>query len=183
MWWIRKLSVLIQISQKVFHVLRTVLGLTRSGSKNYTDPEFGSESATQLVVYVSVCPLKSPKGKIAPDPAQWRSSDRNLPPLLQGFLEMQENKQQIIGSSTACLMMLSHTDLKLYTANIGRLTTATTRPSSAPDNLILLCVPDERRIRKGIWYLGFNIEEPVLFWSAPGSNFLCHYPLINKGCT
>jgi len=32
---------------------------------------------------------------------------------------MQENKQQIIGSSTACLMMLSHTDLKLYTANIG----------------------------------------------------------------
>ena len=32
---------------------------------------------------------------------------------------MQENKQQIIGSSTACLMMLSHTDLKLYTTNIG----------------------------------------------------------------
>ena len=27
---------------------------------------------------------------------------------LQGFREMQENKQQIIGSSTACLMMLSH---------------------------------------------------------------------------
>jgi hypothetical protein len=39
--------------------------------------------------------------------------------VMQGFLEMQENKQQIIGSSTACLMMLSHTDLKLYTANIG----------------------------------------------------------------
>jgi len=39
--------------------------------------------------------------------------------MVQGFLEMQENKQQIIGSSTACLMMLSHTDLKLYTANIG----------------------------------------------------------------
>ena len=39
--------------------------------------------------------------------------------LLQGFREMQENKQQIIGSSTACLMMLCHTDLKLYTANIG----------------------------------------------------------------
>lgn len=39
--------------------------------------------------------------------------------LAQGFREMQENKQQIIGSSTACLMMLSHTDLKLYTANIG----------------------------------------------------------------
>ena len=55
---------------------------------------------------------------------------------------MQENKQQIIGSSTACLMMLSHSgeqmnwksgsnkyfltqkyifrsDLKLYTTNIG----------------------------------------------------------------
>jgi len=39
--------------------------------------------------------------------------------LAQGFREMQENKQQIIGSSTACLMMLSHIDLKLYTANIG----------------------------------------------------------------
>lgn len=39
--------------------------------------------------------------------------------LAQGFREMQENKQQIIGSSTACLMMLSHRDLKLYTANIG----------------------------------------------------------------
>jgi len=39
--------------------------------------------------------------------------------LAQGFREMQENKHQIIGSSTACLMMLSHQDLKLYTANIG----------------------------------------------------------------
>jgi len=39
--------------------------------------------------------------------------------LAQGFREMQEKKQQIIGSSTACLLMLSHTDLKLYTANIG----------------------------------------------------------------
>jgi len=39
--------------------------------------------------------------------------------LAQGFREMQENKQQIIGSSTACLLMFSHTDLKLYTANIG----------------------------------------------------------------
>jgi len=39
--------------------------------------------------------------------------------LEQGFKEMQENKQPIIGSSTACLMMLSHSDLKLYTANIG----------------------------------------------------------------
>ena len=37
----------------------------------------------------------------------------------QGFREMQENKQQIVGSSTACLMMLCHSDLKLYTANIG----------------------------------------------------------------
>ena len=32
---------------------------------------------------------------------------------------MQESKAQIIGSSTACLMMLSHSDLKLYTTNIG----------------------------------------------------------------
>jgi len=39
--------------------------------------------------------------------------------LAQGFREMQENKQPIIGSSTACLMMFSHVDLKLYTANIG----------------------------------------------------------------
>lgn len=39
--------------------------------------------------------------------------------LAQGFREMQEHKQQIVGSSTACLMMLSHSDLKLYTANIG----------------------------------------------------------------
>jgi protein phosphatase PTC7 len=39
--------------------------------------------------------------------------------LEQGFREMQENKMPIIGSSTACLMMLSHSDLKLYTANIG----------------------------------------------------------------
>jgi len=39
--------------------------------------------------------------------------------LAQGFREMQENKLPIIGSSTACLMMLSHSDLKLYTSNIG----------------------------------------------------------------
>jgi len=39
--------------------------------------------------------------------------------LEQGFREMQESKAQIIGSSTACLMMLSHSDLKLYTTNIG----------------------------------------------------------------
>ena len=32
---------------------------------------------------------------------------------------MQESKAQVIGSSTACLMMLSHSDLKLYTSNIG----------------------------------------------------------------
>ena len=32
---------------------------------------------------------------------------------------MQESKAQVIGSSTACLMMLSHSDLKLYTPNIG----------------------------------------------------------------
>ncbi len=39
--------------------------------------------------------------------------------LAQGYLEMQECKKQIVGSSTACVMMLSHSDLKLYTANIG----------------------------------------------------------------
>ncbi|XP_059099105.1 protein phosphatase PTC7 homolog isoform X2 [Tigriopus californicus] len=39
--------------------------------------------------------------------------------LAQGFREMKECKQQIMGSSTACVMMLSHADLKLYTANIG----------------------------------------------------------------
>jgi len=39
--------------------------------------------------------------------------------LKQGFREMQESKAQVIGSSTACLMMLSHSDLKLYTTNIG----------------------------------------------------------------
>ena len=39
--------------------------------------------------------------------------------LAQGFREMKEAKKQVIGSSTACVMMLSHADLKLYTANIG----------------------------------------------------------------
>ncbi len=39
--------------------------------------------------------------------------------LAQGFLEMQESKQQVIGSSTACVMMLSHADRVLRTANIG----------------------------------------------------------------
>lgn len=51
--------------------------------------------------------------------AGYFSSNKPANLLAQGFLEMQENKQQIIGSSTACLMMLSHSDLKLYTANIG----------------------------------------------------------------
>ncbi len=39
--------------------------------------------------------------------------------LAQGYREMQESKQQIIGSSTACIMMLSHADRLLRTANIG----------------------------------------------------------------
>lgn len=39
--------------------------------------------------------------------------------LAQGFSEMQASKKPVIGSSTACLAMLSHADGKLYTANIG----------------------------------------------------------------
>jgi protein phosphatase PTC7 len=39
--------------------------------------------------------------------------------LAQGFSEMQECKKPVIGSSTACLAMLSHADGKLYSANIG----------------------------------------------------------------
>lgn len=39
--------------------------------------------------------------------------------LAHGFREMQECKKQVIGSSTACVMMLSHEDCKIYTANIG----------------------------------------------------------------
>jgi len=39
--------------------------------------------------------------------------------LKSGFLEMQQNKRPIIGSSTACLAILNHADGKLYTANIG----------------------------------------------------------------
>jgi len=39
--------------------------------------------------------------------------------LAQGFSEMQQCKKPVIGSSTACLAMLSHADGKLYSANIG----------------------------------------------------------------
>ncbi len=39
--------------------------------------------------------------------------------LASGFREMQECKRPVIGSSTACLAILSHADGKLYTANIG----------------------------------------------------------------
>jgi len=51
--------------------------------------------------------------------AGYFSRDQPAKLLAQAFREIKENKQQIIGSSTACLMMLSHVDLKLYTANIG----------------------------------------------------------------
>jgi protein phosphatase PTC7 len=51
--------------------------------------------------------------------AGYFTGDQPAKLLAQAFREIKENKQQIIGSSTACLMMLSHTDLKLYTANIG----------------------------------------------------------------
>merc|ERR1719234_2451460 len=39
--------------------------------------------------------------------------------LESGFLEMQQSKRPIIGSSTACVAILNHADGKLYTANIG----------------------------------------------------------------
>jgi protein phosphatase PTC7 len=39
--------------------------------------------------------------------------------LAQSFREMQESKTQIIGSSTACVLMLNHADAKIYTANMG----------------------------------------------------------------
>jgi len=39
--------------------------------------------------------------------------------LAQGFREMQEAKRRVIGSSTACVMVLSHADRVLRTANIG----------------------------------------------------------------
>lgn len=35
------------------------------------------------------------------------------------YYELQENKEQIIGSSTACVVVLNRTDQMLYTANIG----------------------------------------------------------------
>ena len=46
-------------------------------------------------------------------------SDQPARLLAQGFSEMQASKKPVIGSSTACLAMLSHADGKLYTANIG----------------------------------------------------------------
>lgn len=46
-------------------------------------------------------------------------SDQPARLLAQGFSEMQASKKPVIGSSTACLAMLSHRDGKLYTANIG----------------------------------------------------------------
>lgn len=39
--------------------------------------------------------------------------------LKSGFLEMQQSKRPIIGSSTACVAILNHANGKLYTANIG----------------------------------------------------------------
>ncbi len=39
--------------------------------------------------------------------------------LAQGYLEMRECRKRIVGSSTACVMILSHSDLRLHTANIG----------------------------------------------------------------
>jgi protein phosphatase PTC7 len=39
--------------------------------------------------------------------------------IAQSYREMQEAKRRVVGSSTACVVMLSHSDLKLYTANIG----------------------------------------------------------------
>lgn len=46
-------------------------------------------------------------------------SDQPARLLAAGFREMQECKKPVIGSSTACLAILSHADGKLYTANIG----------------------------------------------------------------
>lgn len=39
--------------------------------------------------------------------------------LAQSFREMQDSKAQVVGSSTACVLMLSHSDAKIYTANMG----------------------------------------------------------------
>jgi protein phosphatase PTC7 len=41
------------------------------------------------------------------------------PNVLKPLALFQECKKPVIGSSTACLMMLSHADSKIYTANIG----------------------------------------------------------------
>ena len=46
-------------------------------------------------------------------------SDQPVQLLSQGFSEMQECKKPAIGSSTACLAILNHSDGKLYSANIG----------------------------------------------------------------
>lgn len=46
-------------------------------------------------------------------------SDQPAQLLKSGFLEMQESKRPVIGSSTACVAILNHADGKLYTANIG----------------------------------------------------------------
>lgn len=46
-------------------------------------------------------------------------SDQPAQLLKSGFLEMQESKKPVIGSSTACVAILNHADGKLYTANIG----------------------------------------------------------------
>jgi len=46
-------------------------------------------------------------------------SDQPAELLKMGFLEMQEAKRPIIGSSTACVAIFNHADSKLYTANIG----------------------------------------------------------------
>jgi hypothetical protein len=45
-------------------------------------------------------------------------SDQPARLLAQGFSEMQERKKPVIGSSTACLAMLSHTDGKVISHNI-----------------------------------------------------------------
>lgn len=46
-------------------------------------------------------------------------SDQPAQLLKSGFLEMQESKKPVIGSSTACVAILNHADGKLYTAIIG----------------------------------------------------------------
>ena len=51
--------------------------------------------------------------------AGYFASDKPAQLLAQGFSEMQQCKKPIFGSSTACLSILSHSDGKLYTANLG----------------------------------------------------------------